>query len=368
MAFTPFGALKPHNKRAWIRETMRHARQNMLLNKYIGSDGNSPIHRITELTKNDKGTDSAIVPLVLDLTMDGVAGDNQLEGREEAMDSAYYETEMDQLRHAVSTKGRMDDQRSIINARKEGKNNLGFWLADRSEQMMILTASGIPYSRKLNGALRPAGSELKNLRYAAHATAPTIGRHRRINGSTIDPGDTSLIASTDKLNYDALVDLKAYYEDTYLRPIRRGGKEYYVFLTNPRGLAQLKKDPKIQNALVHGLPRSEDSAFFSGAMVTIDGWVIATHRYIYNTRGLANASKWGSGGLVDGTRSLILGAQALTYVDIEQENWEEETSDYKNRVGFAIGMIGGIGKPKFKNPYFDGAVEDYGIGVLDHAL
>lgn len=368
MAFTPFGQLKPYNKRAWIREVMRHARENMQLSRYIGTDGNSPIHRITELTKNDKGTDSAIVPLVLDLKDDGVAGDNTLKGREEAMDSAYYETEMDQLRHAVTTKGRMDDQRSVINARKEGKNNLGYWAADRLEQMMLLTASGIPYSRKLNGALRPAKSELKNLRFAAHATAPTIGRHRRINGATIDPGDTSLVQSTDKLCYDALVDLKAYYEDTYMRPIRRGGKEYYVLLTNPRGVAQLKKDPKVQAALVNGLPRSEDSAFFSGAMVTLDGWVIATHRYVYNTRGLATSSKWGSGGLVDGTRSLILGAQALTYVDIEQENWEEEDDDYKNRLGIAIGMITGVGKPKFKNPYFDDATEDYGVGVLDHAL
>ena len=209
MAFTAFGALKPYQKRAWIREVMRHARQNLQMNKYIGSDGNSPIHRITELTKTSKGTDAAIVPLVKDLTGDGVAGDNQLEGREEALDDSWYETKMDQLRHAVSNKGRMDDQRSVINFRKEAKNNLGQWLGDRLEQMMILTASGIPYTRKLNGALRAAGSELANLEFASHATTPSTGRHRRVSGSTIAAGDTASIAGTDKLNYESLVDLRA---------------------------------------------------------------------------------------------------------------------------------------------------------------
>lgn len=367
MAFTAFGALKPYQKRAWIREVMRHARQNLQMNKYIGSDGNSPIHRITELTKTSKGTDAAIVPLVKDLTGDGVAGDNQLEGREEALDDSWYETKMDQLRHAVSNKGRMDDQRSVINFRKEAKNNLGQWLGDRLEQMMILTASGIPYTRKLNGALRAAGSELANLEFASHATTPSTGRHRRVSGSTIAAGDTASIAGTDKLNYESLVDLRAYCEETFLRPIRKGGKEYYILQTSPTGYAQLIKDPKINSAIINAMPRSEDNAFFSGSIVTVHGWVITSHRYTYNTTGLASSSKWGAGGTVDGIRSLVLGAQALSFVDIEQENWEEETKDYKNRLGLSCGMITGIGKPSYENPYLDGATEDYGCLVLDHA-
>lgn len=366
MAFTAFGALKPYQKRAWRREVMRHARQNMLLNRYIGDDENSVIQRVSELRKTDKGTDAAMIQLVLDLQKDGVAGDSTLKGREEAMDAAWHETQMDQLRHAVTNKGRMDDQRSVIDFRKTAKNNLGFWSADRLEQMFFLTASGIPYARKLNGALR-SGSELPNLRFASSATAPTPNRHRRISGNTIAAGDTAAITSTDKLNYDALVDLKAYYEETYFRPIRKGGKEYFLLMTSPTGYAQISKDPKIQSAIVHAMPRSEDNAFFTGAVVTVHGWVIATHRYCYNTLGLTAGNKWGATGNVDGIRSLILGPQALTFVDIEQDNWVEEHDDYENRLGIASGMITGIGKPAFKNPYFDMAIEDFAVGVLDHA-
>lgn len=367
MAFTAFGQLKPYQKRAWRREVMRHARQNMVFNKYIGDDENAVVQRISELRKSDKGTDTALIQLVLDLQGDGVAGDSTLKGREEAMDAAWYETEMDQLRHGVTNKGRMDDQRSVIDFRKTARNNLGHWSADRMEQMMILTASGIPFTRKLNGALRPQGSELANLRFASAATAPTANRHRRISGSTIAAGDTAAITANDKLNYDALVDLKAYYEETYFRPIRKGGKEYMLLVTSPTGYAQISKDSKIQSAIINAMPRSEDNAFFSGALVTVHGWVITTHRYIYNTTGLASGSKWGSGGLVDGIRSLILGPQALTFVDIEQDNWVEEDDDYENRLGIASGMVCGIGKPRFKNPYFGNAIEDFAVGVLDHA-
>lgn len=366
MAFTAFGALKPHQKRAWVREVMRHARERQQMERYVGTDDNSVIHLITELRKNDRGTDSAIIPLVQDLQKDGRAGDNQLEGHEEAMDSAYFEVEMDQLRHAVGNKGRMDDQRSVITFRKEAKNNLGHWLGDRCEQMKILALSGIGFQYNTNGSLRSLDSELKDLRFAGEVTPPTTNRHRRISGTTIAAGATASVTANDKLNYDSLVDLAAWAKETYLRPIRMGGKEYFVFQTDPNGYAQLVKDSKIQGAIVSAMPRAKDNPFFTGAMITVHGLVITEHRYTYNTTGLASGSKWGGDGTVNGTRSLLLGAQAMGEVRIDEGDWDEEVKDYGNRMGIALRKIFGIGKTRFYNPRF-GQIEDYGVVAVDHA-
>lgn len=366
MAFTAFGALKPHQKRAWVKEVMRHAREESQLEKYVGTGSNSVIQLVTELRKNDRGTDSAIIPLVQELQKDGRAGDNELEGHEESLDSAYFEIEMDMLSHPVTNKGRMDDQRSVINFRREAKNELGRWLADRCEQMNILALSGIGFQYNTNGSTRSTDSELKALRYAAQVSAPTTNRHRRISGSTIAAGDTTAITGTDKLNYDALVDLAAYAKETYMRPIRMGGREYFVFQTDPNGYAQLVKDSKINGAIVSAMPRAKDNPFFSGAMITVHGLVITEHRYTYNTTGISSGSKWGSGGTVNGTRSLLLGAQALGMVRIEDGDWTEKLFNYDGRLGIALRKISGIAKTKFYNPRF-GQVEDYGVIAVDHA-
>jgi hypothetical protein len=94
--------------------------------------------------------------------------------------------------------------------------------------------------------------------------------------------------------------------------------------------------------------------------------VFHEHRLVYNTLGAANGSKWG-GGAVDGSRALILGRQALGYVDLGAPEWVEKKFQYDSMIGINVDKMFGLLKPKFYNVN-TGAVEDFGVMALDHAI
>jgi hypothetical protein len=138
MALTNFTKLTTEQLTIWSRDTWRYARNMSFVNKFLGSDENSMIQRITELKKDEKGA-RAVITLLADLEGDGVAGDRTLEGNEEAMKSYDQVIRIDQLRHANRHEGRMADQKSVLDFRKNSKNVLAYWLADRIDQMAFLT-------------------------------------------------------------------------------------------------------------------------------------------------------------------------------------------------------------------------------------
>jgi len=68
----------------WSRDVWKAARDQMFINKFVGTSENSVIQRITELTKTEKG-ELVLMHLLADLVDDGVVGDNEREGNEEEM-------------------------------------------------------------------------------------------------------------------------------------------------------------------------------------------------------------------------------------------------------------------------------------------
>ena len=84
MALTNFAALTSEQKLVWSREVWKDARDMAFITKFTGSDTNSIIQRITELTKTEKG-EQVIMHLLADLVGDGIVGDNEREGNEEEM-------------------------------------------------------------------------------------------------------------------------------------------------------------------------------------------------------------------------------------------------------------------------------------------
>lgn len=52
---TNFAGLTSKQKLVWSRDVWSAARDKMFIKKFIGSDENSMIQRVTELTKTEKG-------------------------------------------------------------------------------------------------------------------------------------------------------------------------------------------------------------------------------------------------------------------------------------------------------------------------
>lgn len=363
---TNFAALTPQQKLVWSRDVWKAARDGMFIKKFIGTDENSVIQRITELTKTEKG-EQVIMHLVADLVEDGVIGDNEREGNEEAMQSYSQVLNIDLITHSVRNKGKLAEQKTVIKFREMGRDRLAYWLANRVDQLAFLTMSGISYAFQNNGAPR-VNSPFPNLAFAADVSAPTSKRHLMWDGTSLATSNTATIANTYVPSYKMIVDLVAYAKEQYVKPLMSGGKEYYIMFVQPGTLAALKKDADYQRAVVGVATKSgTESPWFTGATVTIDGVVLHEHRLVYNTKGAASGSKWGSGGLVNGTRSLLCGAQALGMADIGTPEWTEKMFQYDSQQGINIDKMFGLLKPKFHSIY-SGSVEDFGVVAVDHYL
>jgi len=370
MSTTDFGSQQPQKRRAWQHASYKHFRDNFFFDKWMGQGDGCIVEHVTELTNTDKGTATAMIHLIADLFDGGVTGDNQLEGRESSLQSYWQEITVDQLRKAVKNKGRMADQRSVIQFRSPAKDKLGRWMAETMEEQLVHTASGISFAQRLNGSVRVAPNgedDWTTLDYAADVSAPTANRSFRFDGTNLLAGDTTLTAAGHVLKYGALVDIAAQARNQRIKPVRKGGQDWYMFCVHPLTMARLWKDPDFRTAIVNADVRGEDNKFFAGGKVTIDGLCITPYQKVYNTSGAISGSKWGSGGTVDGTRSLLLGAQALAMADLRLPEWDEKEFDFGNQQGIAISKIMGMLKPKFFSP-FSQTTEDFGVMTLDSAL
>lgn len=368
MSLTNFAALTENELTVWQRDIWHAARNQQFLNQFTGDGDDAMIQRVSELTKTQKGA-RAVMTLVADLEGDGVAGDRTLEGNEEEIKSYDQVIELDQLRHANRHKGRMADQRSVVKFRKESKSVLSYWMADRLDQMGFLTLSGVSYTKHNDGRTR-TGSDLANLEFAASVTAPTTKRHRRWDSTTgLSAGDTTVVDATDKPTWAMMIEIKAYLETHYVKPIRmdNGVSLYHVFM-HPNGVAKLKQDENFLKNWREAMPTSKDHPLFKGAnTMYVDGMAIHSYRHVYNTSGAASGSKWGAGSAIDGQRIICAGAQAMGFADLGTPEWVEKGFDYENQQGISLGKIIGFLKPKFHSIY-DRSVEDFGALVVDTAI
>lgn len=361
---TNFAALTPQQKIVWSREVWSAARDRMFIKRFLGTGENALIQRITELTKTEKG-EQVLMHLVADLVEDGVIGDNEREGNEEAMASHSQIINIDLITHSVRNKGKLAEQKTVIRFRETARDRLAYWLANRCDQLALLTMSGISYAYHNDGSARVA-SPFPNLSFASDVSAPTSKRAMMWTGTALVPSVTANITSAYVPTYAMIVDLIAYAKTHYVKPLMAEGKEYYVLFVQPGTLAALKKDQDYQRAVVAlALKTGTDSPFFTGATVTVDGAVIHEHRLVYSTNG--TATKWGGSNLVNGTRTLLCGAQSLGMADIGTPEWFEKLFQYGSQQGINVDKMFGLLKPKFYSIY-DKSVEDFGVVTCDHYL
>ena len=370
MAVTNFAALTTEQKTAWSMKFWRHMRNRSFVDRYAGSGEDMIIQRISELTRDEKGA-RAVLTLIADSKGDGVVSDNQLEGNEEEIQSSDIVITMDQLRHAHRHKGRMADQKSVVNFRGQALNNLGYWMSDRLDQLAMLTLSGVAYTYHTNGASR-VGSQFASLEYASDVSAPTAYRYFRWDATTgleRNSANSNLIAA-DTLTWEALVDLKTEAEYYKVKPIRTNdGISYYQIFLHHKIMNSLKKDSDYLANLRNAGPRGDANALFKGTdSVFLDGMLITPFHHAFTTLGATSGSgKWGAGSDVDGGRVLLCGAQALGMADIGRPTWVEKEFDYDNQPGISTGKIFGFRKPKFTDPTTD-TTEDFGVMALDVAI
>lgn len=361
--YTDFGALTSQKKKLWSALTFQSGRDQSF---FMGSkgfmseglkDSSKPIHYVNELTETERGA-KCVLTLVQDLQGDGVVGDNDLEGKEEQITVDDIEIQLDQLRHAVKNKGKFSEQKTVLRFRSIAKDKLSYWMASITDEILFLTASGVAFTKELDGSTRAATSELPQLEFAADVAAPTT--NRKLFGGTATA--TTDITTSDKMSWNLLVRSKAFAVRKRINPVRINGKSTYIIVMSAEQARDLKLDNDYRTAVAQAADRGKANELFTGAFAQVDGLVLYEHNRVYNTLGLASGSRYGSGGTVHGAQALLFGAQALGYAKIKDPEWSEsDQRDYQNRVGIGYGCMFGTIKPQFQSIYDANATEDFAI-------
>lgn len=368
MTAVAFGALSDAHKRLFGLQIFKAGRDMNFFeqNGFIGKT-DAPIERITELTKTERG-DAIVMNLVNDLVGDGVAGDNQMEGNEEGIFNDAITLRIDQLRNAVRSKGAMAEQQTVLRFRSIASDKLSYWASEKLDELFFLTMSGISYTLKLDGSTR-SGSQLPQLAFASDVAAPSSGRKKYAGSAT----STATLTNSDTLTWNTAIGVQSYARRKRIRPIMGGGKPHFVLLISTEGRKALVQDSTYQTNVGRAGPRGSDSPLFKNALAVIDGVIIYDHNKVATTLGLSSGNKWGSGGTVEGSQALLVGAQALGYSTLGPVSYAESTNtDYGNRPGVAAGRMFGILKPQFASlTDLSGGVptkQDYGVVSFYHAI
>jgi N4-gp56 family major capsid protein len=358
------------------KKIVKRMRVESLADQLASEGGDAAIHRVTDL-KNTTWGYKAIMTMVPDDTSFGVVGDNRLQDHEAGITAYDLEITFDQFRKAFKNEGVMADRSVWFKFAQQASDQLAFWAKDTKDRLMMNTLAGVGYEYEVDGSLRSNTCEWKNNRFAGDVTAPSANRHLRwdVNGGTkqlIGDASTDDVADTDLPSWNMFLDMRAELPLMRVKPIRGkwgNGQDLYIAIVHPRTLNVLKKDSDFIANLRYSMPRGKDNPVFRGAETyMIDGILLISHRYAYNTLGAASGSKWGSGGLVNGARTLFLGAQALGMVEIGGPKWVTRTDDFENQIAISMAYKFGFRKTVWPDQWAANAEEDFGVVCVDHAI
>lgn len=303
----------------WKNELYTEAKKDTYFSRFFG--GSSMPINVKEDLKAAKGKDITF-GLKVKIEGSGVTGDNTLAGNEVAIDTYSQTITLDQLRQGVISKGKMANKKVLIDFRTEALDSLKVWFAETMEQDMVdvLSASTTRNFFGVSGA------------YHTGSATPT---------STLVASDVVTTAAISRLVAMAKLGNSSHLK---MRPIRSGGKDYYMLVLHPEAAHELKNDSTFMAAQQYAMPRGSDNPLFSGALGMWDGVVIHEHDLIKTFDDGASSAHY--------SQNLFMGAQAGCAAFGGDHSWHEEQIDRGNKLSVSASIIYEFAKTKFNNADF----------------
>ena len=342
MSILSFGTNDASTVKVWSKSTNREVLPKTLVGKFMGEGAGSICQIKDELTKS--AGDRIRMNIQYLLSARGRTGNEVLEGNEEAPDFQTDDITIDQLRNAVRFYGRMDKQRVVYDARRDGRDQLSDWYADRLDVSFLNhvcgnTAETDTAYTALNATVAPSTN---NILWAGSATSY----------ATLGSGDTFDLTYVDKAVTRAKT-LHHLYDQPIIRPVKIAGSDYYVLVLHPHQVKAMRANTStgqwldIQKAAMQG-GKVSDNPIFSGALGVYNGVIFFESPRIPLGSDTTTA--------VASTRSaVLLGAQSAWCGygrdggRAERYVWNEETFDFGNEHGVAVSLIYGMKKAIFNS-------------------
>lgn len=355
MATTEIGVNHALAQKLWSKRLFHEVIKEQWLSKFLSEDSNN-VFQIQGDTQKAAG-DRITIGLRMLLTGAGIQGDDTLEGNEEALTLYSDNVFINQLRHATRSKGKMSEQRVPWSVREENRMALRDWWDERLETW---AANQIA-----------CNTAQTDTRYTGNQAAITVDANHLIIAGPNGAGstaETSISATTSfgTGNYLTLTDIdrcvaKAKTMSPKIRPIRAGGKDWYVMFLHPYQVFALRNDAAaanswstLQRAAVQGGDLTENP-IFTGALGVYNQVIL--HEWSYLPNGVSNSAV----SLNAIRRAVFCGAQAAAMAygqdnSPNQMSWVEELFDFGNQLGVSAGMIAGLKAMTFNSQMFGNIV------------
>lgn len=340
MAVTNYGVNSAEAVKLWSRRLAREALKKTYIQRFVGDSDDSLIQFKTD-TKKGAG-DRVRVTLRMQLTGDGIQGDNTLEGNEESLTTYTDDLLINQLRHAVRSAGKMSEQRIPWSVREEAMSGLRDWWADRLDTWFFNQIAGNTF--------------VTDTRYTGNnaAIAPSSGRQVWVTGSNDQALGSSNVMTLTMI--DKAVEA-AKVSTPLIRPIKINGADHFVAFLHPYQVYDIRTATStgqwldIQKAAMAG-GKTTDNPIFTGALGMYNNVIL--HEAVRVPTGVNSST---GAQITTVRRAVLCGAQSAIMGfgeghSFKQYSWNEQLFDYGNQLGVEAGCIGGLKKSVYNSVDF----------------
>lgn len=328
----------------WVQEKVisQYAERENFYAKYMGEGPGSIIQVVNELKQNPG--DTVKVHVFSKIGNEGVDNDETLENSEASL-SPYSDTlYLGQKRNAVRLGGRLTEQRSAINLRKQAGHALGTWAKDFVAELLTVYLAGRRGTRTMT--VLPTSFSA----FGGNSLRTPDSTHVLWAGSAAtEAGLTANDKMTSALLDKAIAKIRLLINSGIpMRPIDNQGR--YLCVLTPEQEYDLWQDADFVAAQLNAQTRGNDNPLFTGAIGTWKNLIL-----VVNPAGVVFTTS----GSVPAAQCTILGAQAGAWVKGKESGatdggggswrYSEKEFDYDNQVGFAIASLMGVQKLQFNS-------------------
>lgn len=335
--------------------------------RFVGEDANNVVQVSRELGK--KSGDAETFGLVTRLSGNGVTGDSELEGNEEAMNSYAEQVAIDQIRNAVRLTGKLDAQKVVYDQIKAARNVLKTWMKEFIIRQIFLKLGGVTNTSltDVNGVVVGTRATWSNTPDYIPDADENAGTGARYLCADYTLGTTSL-ATGDTMTLDLITRAatKAKLANPSIQPLDMDGDSFYVMFLHPLQARDIRLSSDWKTAQENARERSEKNPVFRGALGYWSGVLLLENEFVpwldvsvagNSFRGAASGTDCAN----DCARALLCGRQAALMAEASNpEALVVEQFDYKNKDGVAASFIGGIQKAVFNS-------KEFGVIAVDTA-
>jgi len=274
---------------------------------------------------------------------DGIEGQNaSILGNEQTLSEYSFDLTVDQLAQAYRKKGKMTDKRLIWNFRNEARMQLSNWWAQKSEDLLFDSLTGIVdgMTRTLTSDTALVNGDNRCIRAdgaSSFATVTEANSTAALLDSAMNSGDKM---STQLIEEASILARTA---GTYkVRPVRVGkdGREFFILIMSLKAARDLRATANWKN---HALSLIEagiaDDPIASGALGVWDNVILKSSERVVTFTEDSGTNTY--------ARNLLLGADAAVLGWAQTLDYTEELVDHKREMSVAADEIRGQTKVKF---------------------